>query len=103
MIDGPPLFPVTDAALLAAQADGALVVVRHGKTTKDQLSHALERVAAVDAKTLGVVVNMAAPKKSNSAYGYGYSYASRDDSDLTDGSGKPKRAGHQRGRRRLRW
>ena len=38
IIDAPPLLPVTDAALLAAQADGALIVVRHGKTTRDQLS-----------------------------------------------------------------
>ena len=38
IIDAPPLLPVTDAALLAAQADGAVVVVRHGRTTRDQLS-----------------------------------------------------------------
>ena len=31
VIDAPPLLPVTDAALLAAQADGALVVVRHAR------------------------------------------------------------------------
>ncbi|WP_114424550.1 polysaccharide biosynthesis tyrosine autokinase [Nocardioides houyundeii] len=74
ILDAPPLLPVTDAALLATQADGAVVVVRHGKTTKDQLSHAVERLDAVDAKTLGVVVNMAPQKKSNSSYGYGYGY-----------------------------
>ena len=38
ILDAPPLLPVTDAALLAAQTDGAVVVVRHGKTTRDQLS-----------------------------------------------------------------
>ena len=74
ILDAPPLLPVTDAALLAAQADGAVVVVRHGKTTKDQLAHAIERIDSVDAKTLGVVVNMTPPKKSNSSYGYGYGY-----------------------------
>lgn len=74
IIDAPPLLPVTDAALLSAQADGALVVVRHGRTTKDQLSHAIERVEAVDAKVIGVVVNMAPSKKGNSSYGYGYGY-----------------------------
>ena len=41
IIDAPPLLPVTDAALLAAQADGAVVVVRHGRTTRDQLQHSL--------------------------------------------------------------
>ena len=37
IIDSPPLLPVTDAALMAAQTDGAILVVRHGKTTKDQV------------------------------------------------------------------
>ncbi|MDO9497362.1 MAG: polysaccharide biosynthesis tyrosine autokinase, partial [Nocardioides sp.] len=73
ILDAPPLLPVTDAALLSAQADGMLAVVRHGKTTKDQLRHALERVEQVDAKCVGVVVNLAPPKKSQ-GYGYGYGY-----------------------------
>ena len=56
--------PVTDAALLATQADGAIVVVRHGRTTKDQLQHSLERLEAVDAKALGVVINLAPSRKN---------------------------------------
>ncbi|WP_137293518.1 polysaccharide biosynthesis tyrosine autokinase [Nocardioides dongxiaopingii] len=83
LLDAPPLLPVTDAALLAAQSDGMLVVVRHGKTNQDQLRHALERVEAVDAKAVGVVVNLAPSKKSDRSYsygyGYGYSYAPKDD------------------------
>ena len=73
VIDAPPLLPVTDAALLAAQTDGALLVVRHGKTTRDQLSGAHERLASVGAKPLGVVLNMV-PRKRGGAYGYGYGY-----------------------------
>ncbi|MBC7639065.1 MAG: polysaccharide biosynthesis tyrosine autokinase [Rhodoferax sp.] len=74
LIDSPPLLPVTDAALLSAQADGMLVVVRHGKTTRDQLTHSLERVEAVGAKCVGVVVNLVPSKKSGRGYGYGYGY-----------------------------
>jgi len=74
ILDAPPLLPVTDAALLAAQADGALVVVRHGKTTRDQLAHAMERLEAVDAKPFGVVVNLAPAHKRGSSHGYGYGY-----------------------------
>ena len=66
ILDAPPLLPVTDAALLAAQADGAIIVVRHGKTTRDQLAHAIERVEAVDAKAVGIVVNLAPAKKRGS-------------------------------------
>ena len=44
IVDAPPLLPVTDAALLTAQSDGALLVVRHGKTTKEQVKHSMERL-----------------------------------------------------------
>lgn len=74
ILDAPPLLPVTDAALLATQADGAVVVTRHGSTTRDQLTHAVERLDSVDAKVLGVVINMAPHRKVGSAYGYGYGY-----------------------------
>lgn len=74
ILDAPPLLPVTDAALLAARADGMLAVVRHGKTTRDQLMHSLERLDAVDAKCVGVVINLVPVKKTGSGYGYGYGY-----------------------------
>jgi capsular exopolysaccharide synthesis family protein len=74
IIDAPPLLPVTDAALLAAQADGAVVVVRHGRTTRDQLQHSVERLEAVDAKALGVVINQTPSRKNRTGYGYGYGY-----------------------------
>jgi capsular exopolysaccharide synthesis family protein len=74
ILDAPPLLPVTDAALLATQADGAVVITRHGGTTRDQLTHAIERLDSVDAKVLGVVINMAPQRKVGSAYGYGYGY-----------------------------
>lgn len=74
VLDAPPLLPVTDAALLATRADGAVVVVSHGRTTRDQLSTAIERLDSVGATTLGVVVNQTPAKKASSAYGYGYGY-----------------------------
>jgi capsular exopolysaccharide synthesis family protein len=101
IIDAPPLLPVTDAALLSAQADGAIVVVRHGKTTRDQLGHAIERVEAVDAKTLGVVINLAPTKKSNSAYGYGYGYG-YSYAPASGGSAKPTPGERRRDRRKRR-
>lgn len=73
LIDAPPLLPVTDGALLAAQADGALLVVRHGKTTTDQLTLAVDRLEAVGATPVGVIFNMT-PAKGGDGYGYGYGY-----------------------------
>lgn len=78
IVDAPPLLPVTDAAVLAAQADGALVVLRCGKTTKEQLRHSIERLDAVKGRMVGVVLNMV-PRTGGSgyrrAYGEGYDYA----------------------------
>ncbi len=74
IIDAPPLLPVTDAALLTAQSDGSLLVVRHGKTTKDQLEQAVDRLRQVDAEPIGVVMNMTPAKGRRSGYGYGYGY-----------------------------
>lgn len=57
LVDSPPLLPVTDAALLGAQADGVIVVVRYGVTKRDQLTLALDRLAQVDVVPAGVVLN----------------------------------------------
>lgn len=73
LIDAPPLLPVTDAALLASQADGAILVVRHGKTTTDQVRAAAERLTAVGSVPAGVIFNMT-PARGAGAYGYGYGY-----------------------------
>ena len=74
LIDTPPLLPVTDAAVIASQTDGAVVVVRFGKTTKDQLGSAVERLHAVDSAPLGIILNMV-PTGRSGGYGYGYGYA----------------------------
>ena len=37
VIDTPPLLPVTDAAVAAAHADGAVLVARYGKATRGQV------------------------------------------------------------------
>jgi capsular exopolysaccharide synthesis family protein len=73
LIDAPPLLPVTDAALLASQSDGAILVVRHGKTTADQVRAAADRLTSVGAETAGVIFNMT-PAKGSGEYGYGYGY-----------------------------
>jgi capsular exopolysaccharide synthesis family protein len=74
LIDAPPLLPVTDAALLAAQSDGLMMVVRHGKTSRDQVHMALRRLEAVDAKCVGMVINMAPTSGRGYGYGFGYTY-----------------------------
>lgn len=75
LIDAPPLLPVTDAAVLATRATGAIVVVAAGKTDRHQLKGAVTSLENVGAKLFGVIPTML-PTKGPDAYGYGlYNYA----------------------------
>jgi non-specific protein-tyrosine kinase len=79
VLDSPPLLPVTDAAVLSRHADGAVLVVRHGKTRREQVTRALEALQGVDARLLGTVLNWApvkGPDADNYGYGPGY-YSTR--------------------------
>ncbi len=76
LVDGPPLLPVTDSAIIATLTDGAVLCVRAGRTRKEQLAHAAEALRAVDARTLGVVLTMVPAKGPDAYHAYGSSYAS---------------------------
>ncbi|MDP3713040.1 MAG: polysaccharide biosynthesis tyrosine autokinase [Mycobacteriales bacterium] len=71
LIDAPPLLPVTDAAVVATLTSGCILVIRAGKTTKEQARRAVEILQAVDAHLYGVVLNMV-PTSGPGAYRYGY-------------------------------
>jgi len=73
IIDTAPLLAVTDGAILAAKSDGALIVVRAGKTRRDQLSHAIGILNDVGAALLGAVLTMM-PTRGSGAYSYNYYY-----------------------------
>ncbi|MEG9227730.1 tyrosine-protein kinase family protein [Aeromicrobium sp. Sec7.5] len=74
LIDAPPLLPVTDAAIIASKVDGAILVVRHGETSHEQVRMAADRLASVDGRLIAAIVNMTPTNKSGSGYGYGYGY-----------------------------
>ncbi|WP_216695765.1 polysaccharide biosynthesis tyrosine autokinase [Dietzia psychralcaliphila] len=81
IIDSPPLLPVTDGALLARIADGALLVVRSHRTTSDQIAQALDNLEKADATLLGLVTVANKPaKKGSSGYYDSYYYTSRESS-----------------------
>lgn len=77
IIDCAPLLAVTDATWLGNQTDGAVLAVRHDKTT----THALEKVVAAaesgGVALLGAVLTRV-PRRGISRYGAGsYGYGSR--------------------------
>lgn len=81
IVDSPPLLAVTDSAILAAESDGALVLVRAGSTKRDQLTHATEILRDVGAALLGTILTMVPTRGGGSyahSYYYSHSYNSRD-------------------------
>jgi capsular exopolysaccharide synthesis family protein len=74
IIDCPPLLPVTDAAVVAAKADGAVLVVHAGVTKKPHFVGSRDAIAAVGSTILGVVLNKIPEASLEYEYGYRYGY-----------------------------
>lgn len=70
VVDTPPLLPVTDAAVTSAVADGVILVVRHGKTQRDQVTDSLRSLRSVDARVLGTVMSMVPTGRKDRLPGY---------------------------------
>lgn len=71
LIDAPPLLPVTDAAVLSRAADGAIVVIRSGRTTQDQLAQSVGNLDKVKGRILGAVLNHVSSRGTDSYSYYG--------------------------------
>jgi capsular exopolysaccharide synthesis family protein len=73
IIDSSPLLAVTDGAILATNADGALIMSRFGVTKREQLAHAVGTLENVGATLLGAVFTLT-PARGHSYYSYNYNY-----------------------------
>jgi len=72
LFDAPPLVAVTDGAVLAPLVDGVLLVVRAGRSRRDETLRARDVLSTVGARLLGVVLTDAPTERG--AYGdYGRS------------------------------
>ena len=69
VLDAPPLLSVTDAAIVAKVTGGAIIVVRSGKTRREQLVRAIDALRTVEAPILGVVMTDVALKVTGRADG----------------------------------
>jgi Mrp family chromosome partitioning ATPase/capsular polysaccharide biosynthesis protein len=81
VIDTPPALAVSDAQTLARHADGVVLVVRLGMTTRDQLREARDIFARAGARIIGAVAvagkkSPAYTRKRGYGYNYGYGYGS---------------------------
>jgi polysaccharide biosynthesis transport protein len=62
VIDAPPMFGVrdigvSDVRILARQVEGVILVLRHGRATRDDAQYAVRMLASAHARVLGAVLN----------------------------------------------
>lgn len=71
LIDSPPVNLVADAAVLAAQSDGVILVIRANQTRREAAAKALRTLQNVKAQVLGLVLNAADPADGSPSGSYG--------------------------------
>lgn len=76
IVDTPPVLAVSDGATVSRWADGVLLVVRLGLTTRAALARTGEIMSQVGANVVGVVTSVTeGSAEAGTAYGYGMSGA----------------------------
>jgi len=77
VIDSPPMLGLSDAAQLASQVDGVLMMVDGGDFKRGTVKASLRRLRLVDTNVLGIVLTKFDPKNATGDYSYyGYDYYS---------------------------
>lgn len=71
LFDMPPAIAVTDAQIVASQADATILVVREGVSDKNLLKRANHLLSMVNANVIGAVYNGVTREKSDNYYYYG--------------------------------
>jgi polysaccharide biosynthesis transport protein len=110
LIDSPPVLPVTDAVVLAKDVDATLLIVAAGQTSRGSLQRAAEKLAQVNARVVGLVLNETSRQAGGYGYGYQYGYGGTYISDRAlpsvpaqlNGNGAAPAASHRGGSRRAR-
>lgn len=72
VIDSPPVTSVTDSVLLSSMADGVLLVVQGGKTSREAVARSNKLLVDVGARVLGVVLNRVSQHSPDYYYYSGY-------------------------------
>lgn len=85
IIDTPPAAVVSDALALAKEADGVVMVIRRGRTTRTLASKTLGQLQQVGARLFGIALNDVPIDKSSAAYGSKY----YDETARNDGTAVP--------------
>ncbi len=73
-IDCPPLGAVIDAAIIAKECDGAIIVIEEGTISRRLVSYVKSQLDMSGVRILGAVLNKVESQGKGYGYGYGYGY-----------------------------
>jgi len=92
LVDTPPVLPVTDAAIVAGQADGVLLVYQAGKVGRLVLKRAKAHLESTRAKVWGVVLNDVQTEVAGYNYTHYYTHYYGEETTSARGAGVVQRA-----------
>ena len=90
ILDTPAVLPVADAVAVSARADGAVLVVRYGRTSEEQVSDAVGSLETVGAPLLGVVLTRTPGSRRRRRRGGAGAYPEPDPSALQQRPSPPR-------------
>ncbi|MCJ7813193.1 CpsD/CapB family tyrosine-protein kinase [bacterium] len=70
IFDTPPLMAATDAIILGTLVEGVAILIRAGKSNREDVKRKLELFENVQAKVLGVILNCAGVEIAHEGYSY---------------------------------
>jgi len=82
IIDSPPVLAAADAAVLASQTNGVLMVIEPGQSDRKAMGQSVEQLERSGAKLLGVVFNKV-PTDGKGHYYYQYYHYYQEDTSKT--------------------
>jgi tyrosine-protein kinase len=93
LFDSPPILPLADAKIIAAELDGAILVIDASRTRRSSVVRAKLEVERAGGRVLGCVLNFA--DRSSSPYGYYEApYQSYRSREAAEESSSPSSNGH---------
>jgi polysaccharide biosynthesis transport protein len=88
LIDTPPVLPVTDSAIVAAQVDGVVLVYQAGKVGRLVLKRAKAHLDSARAKVWGVVLNDVQSEVADYSYTHYYTHYYGEESPSEQAPGR---------------
>jgi capsular exopolysaccharide synthesis family protein len=78
VIDTPPMLGISDTLVLAPRVEGVVLVLRHGRASREAAQRAVQLLDSIRARVLGVVLNHV-DAETIRGESYGYYYSRRED------------------------